>query len=101
LAHYGDNNQKKNLLTICVLTFFFFVYYIQASTFVAWTKFIFPHIYPRQLGERYFIYLNLVEFTWLIFARSRLTLKYYPKMVTLLNLAFLIYINSYAYAASL
>ena len=84
-----------------MLGFFFLVYYVQASTFTAWTKFIFPHIYPRQLAERYFIYLSLVEFTWLIFARSRLTLKYYPKMVTLINLAFLIYINSYAYAGSL
>lgn len=60
----------------------------------------FPHTYPGALGDLYFGYLNLLEFTWFLFARTRLTLKYYPKVVTILNVAFLVYINSYEYAAS-
>lgn len=53
-----------------------------------------------ELADLYFGYLNLLEFTWFLFARTRLTLKYYPKVATGLNLTFLVYINSYEYAAS-
>ena len=62
---------------------------------------MFPRTYPSGLGDIYFAYLNFFEFTWFLFARTRLTLKFYPKMVTLMNIAFFVYINSYAYAASI
>lgn len=52
------------------------------------------------MADIYFAYLNLLEFTWFLLARTRLTLKYYPKIATLLNLTFLIYLNTYDYAAS-
>ena len=58
-------------------------------------------MYPGQLADFYFGYLNLIEFTWFVFARTRLTLKYYPKFVTGVNFAFLVYVNSYDYAASI
>jgi len=51
------------------------------------------------LDDLYFGYINLMEFTYFLFVRTRSSLKYYPKMVTIMNIAFLIYINSYDYAA--
>lgn len=75
-------------------------YYVQTCCYFIWNATVFPHNYPEPLTDYYFGYLNLLEFSWFLFARSRLTLKYYPKLATLSNLAFLVFINSYDYAPS-
>lgn len=76
-------------------------YFVQTCTFFIWNRLVFPRSYPQSLGDIYFGFLNFQEFTWFLFARTRLTLKYYPKMATILNLFFLMYINVYDYAASM
>lgn len=57
--------------------------------------------YGRTLDDLYFFLSNFIEFTYFIFIRTRLSLKYYPKVVTLINLVFFVYINSYMYSAQL
>lgn len=48
----------------------------------------------------YFGYINLLEFTCFIFVRTRMSIKYLPKFITVLNVVFMFYINSYMYSAS-
>lgn len=62
---------------------------------------MYPQLFAGGLNDMYFFYSNIVEFTYFIFIRTRLSLKYYPKVVTLMNTFFLVYINSYLYSAQL
>ncbi len=41
----------------------------------------------------------MLEFMALFFIRTRSSIKYLPKMITLLNICFLMYVNSYFYSA--
>lgn len=61
---------------------------------------MFPYTFPGSLNDLYFAYINLVEFGCFIFVRTRMTIKYLPKFITILNLMFLFYINSYMYSAA-
>ena len=47
----------------------------------------------------YYGYINMVEFLFFIFMRTRISLKYCPKIITIFNLILLMYINAYLYAA--
>jgi len=62
---------------------------------------MFPSTYAGNIDELYFFYSNLAEFNYFLFIRTRLSLKYYPKVVTLMNLVFFVYINTYLYSAQL
>lgn len=81
------------------MTVLFLTYYVQTCCYYVWLILMFPSTFAGNLNDLYFFYSNLVEFTFFIFIRTRLSLKYYPKVVTLLNLVFLVYINSYLYSA--
>ena len=62
---------------------------------------MFPYTYPSSLNDLYFGYVNMIEFACFLFVRTRISIKYLPKFITILNLVFLFYINSYMYAASI
>jgi hypothetical protein len=51
------------------------------------------------LNDTYFAYANMLEFLFFIFIRTRLSLKYFAKIATMLNVLFLVYLNSYLYSA--
>ena len=55
--------------------------------------------YSGEINQAYFFYINMLELTSFIFLRTRSSIKYYPKIITLANLSFLYYINSTMYAA--
>ena len=100
MAYYDSVRKSKLMFCFSVCICLTLTYFVQTCCFFIWSKVVFPRTYPNGLGDLYFAYLNFFEFSWFLFARSRLTLKFYPKMVTILNIAFFVYINSYAYAAS-
>ena len=60
---------------------------------------MFPSTFPQSVNDLYFGYVNLIEFVTFIFIRTRSSIKFFPKMITILNITFLVYINSYPYAA--
>jgi hypothetical protein len=101
MAFYDSVGKSKLLFCLAVCVCLSLTYFVQTCCFFIWSKIVFPNSYPGGLGDLYFAYLNFFEFSWFLFARTRLTLKYYPKMVTILNIAFFVYINSYEYAASI
>lgn len=61
---------------------------------------MFPNTFPNGLNDLYFGYINLLEFACFIFVRTRMSIKYLPKFITVLNVVFMFYINSYMYSAS-
>lgn len=100
MANYDRNSKSKVLFCVSLFTMLNVAYFIQTCTFYIWMRLVFPSTFPAVVSDMYFAYLNLMELVWLIFGRTRLTLKYYPKITTLYNLLFLVYFNSYSYAAS-
>eukprot|EP00826_Nyctotherus_ovalis_P016281 TRINITY_DN14703_c0_g1_i3.p1 TRINITY_DN14703_c0_g1~~TRINITY_DN14703_c0_g1_i3.p1 ORF type:complete len:282 (+),score=54.57 TRINITY_DN14703_c0_g1_i3:736-1581(+) len=56
--------------------------------------------YCNSHGAGYFYYTQFVEFVLLIFCRTRVSIKYLPKILSFLNLLFLSYIYSYFYPFS-
>jgi TctA family transporter len=70
-----------------------------ASSYFLWTDLIFPSIIASGINDIYFFYVNLLEFATLFFVRTRSSIKYLPKYITLLNIMFIVYVNSYMYPA--
>jgi len=77
----------------------FVVYFMQTSCYFLWTQQMFPNTYPMSVNDLYFGYINLLEFLVFILVRTRMTIKYLPKIITIHNVCFIFYINSYPYAA--
>mmetsp|Transcript_32124 Transcript_32124/g.23727 ORF Transcript_32124/g.23727 Transcript_32124/m.23727 type:complete len:124 (+) Transcript_32124:819-1190(+) len=75
------------------------MYLMYAACYVLWLAFCFPKTYSRGSPDVYFFYVNLLEFLVFLYFRTRSTIKYLPKFITILNICFLMYINSYMYAA--
>ena len=53
--------------------------------------------FTKSLNDAYFFYINTVELLSFLFIRTRSSIKYAPKFLTIANLIFLMYINSYMY----
>jgi hypothetical protein len=58
---------------------------------------LFPGLYPIGLPEAYFFSIFVLEFVTILFIRTRSSIKYFPKFITLINIWFLFYCNSYFY----
>ena len=52
-------------------------------------------------NDVYFWYITVFEFLFLIFVRTRSSIKYCSRLITIANIIFLIYVNSYMYAATM
>ena len=99
IADLQRNKNSKILFSLAVVAILFLTYYVQTCCYYVWVKLMFPASFASNLNDLYFFYSNLLEFSFFIFVRTRLSLKYYPKIVTLTNLVFFVYINVYLYAA--
>ncbi len=82
-------------LCVCLLAF----YFMFLSCYYTWTAMVFPLMFSEGINDCYFLYCNMLEFANMIFIRTRCSIKYYSKLVTLLNLWFLVYIQLYFYGA--
>lgn len=101
IADIQRNKKSKVVFSLAVVAVLLLTYYVQTCCYFVWVKLMFPASFASNLNDLYFFYSNLLEFTFFIFIRTRLSLKYYSKVVTLINLVFFVYINSYLYSAQL
>lgn len=62
-----------------------------------WTLMCFNSYFSMALNDTYFFYVNMMELCSFLLIRTRSSLKYFPKYITLANMFFLIYVNSYMY----
>jgi len=69
-----------------------------ASCYILWSQLVFPTIIARGINDLYFFYANLMEFLTLFFIRTRSSIKFFPKFITMLNVSFIFYVNSYFYS---
>ena len=74
---------------------------MQTSCYYYWTQMIFPAPFSGHINEIYFGYTNFLEFFVFLFVRTRSSIKYFPRYITLFNVFFLYYINSYMYGAQM
>jgi len=51
------------------------------------------------VNENYFFYVNYLELFTLVFIRTRSSIKYFAKNITIANMIYLVYVNSHMYAA--
>ena len=51
------------------------------------------------INDLYFFYHNIMEFANLFFIRTRSSIKYFPKLILILNMCFVMYVDSYVYSA--
>jgi len=99
-AAYLDRQGKSKLPYIMgLLATLLVFYFMQTSCQFLWTQILFPDPFAGHLNDLYFAYSNFLEFFVFIFIRTRSSIKYCAKYLTLANVAFLFYINSYMYAA--
>ena len=85
--------------------FLYFGYFLMLSAYYlmflscssVWTYMCFNSYFTMAVNEAYFFYVIMLELVAFVFFRTRSTLKYLPKYLTLANVVFLVYINSYMY----
>ena len=101
LAAYLDREGRPK--GIIYGTYFFslalyYVMYIACSHL--WTIMCFSsQVYSENVNQAYFFYINMLELGSFIFLRTRSSIKYFPKIITLANLVFLFYVNTTMYSA--
>ena len=83
------------LALISILVIYFIMY---MACNLLWTVMAFGSTLAPALNDAYFFYVNTMELLSFLFIRTRSSIKYFPKMLTLCNLIFLMYVNSYMYA---
>ena len=64
-----------------------------------WTSFTYGDTYSGIINDKYFFYINYTELIFLVFCRTRSSIKYLAKYITLINLIYLYYVNMYIYPA--
>lgn len=64
-----------------------------------WTTFTYGETYSGIINDKYFFYINYTELIFLVFCRTRSSIKYLAKYITIINLVYLFYVNMYMYPA--
>ena len=96
-AYFDRNRRSKCVIYFAVLTVLMVYYLTYLGCYSLWTFMSFQGPYSGNLNDSYFFYMNSVELLSFIFIRTRSSIKYLPKYITIANLIFLMYVNSYMY----
>lgn len=96
-AYFDRNRRNKCLIYFAVVTILMVYYLMYLASYSLWTFMAFQGPYSGSLNDSYFFYMNSVELLSFIFIRTRSSIKYLPKYLTIANLIFLMYTNSYMY----
>ena len=99
LSAYLDRMRKSKIFVFASIFLILCIYYLMyLSCYQFWTFMTFNSSFSGSLNDGYFFYVNLMELGSFIFIRTRSSIKYLPKFLSIGNLMFLMYINSYIYA---
>ena len=100
LAAYLDRNERSKVPLMLSLMNALIVYYVMyIASYHIWTKWTFNSVYSGIINDQYFFYVNYTELIAFVFIRTRSSIKYLPKLITVINLMFLMYVNQQMYAA--
>ena len=100
LAAYLDRNERSKAPIYFQLFVVLFTYYtMYTSSYKLWTTLVFSKTFSGKVNENYFFYVNYLELFTLVFIRTRTSIKYFAKNITIANMMYLVYVNSHMYAA--
>jgi hypothetical protein len=100
MAAYLDRNQRsKKGLILSIFTCLITYYAMYMASYSFWDSVAFNTTFTGRINNNYYFYINLLEMTTFLFVRTRSTIKYLSKYITIANLIFLVYVNSHMYAA--
>ena len=99
-AAYRDRNNMGKCAMICsIILAIILIYVAHVACYSIWNALIFSAAFSGRLNEQYYLYVNFSELMSFLFIRTRSSIKYMPKMITILNMVFLMYVNTYMYCA--
>ena len=94
LAAYLDRHDRsKSPLIICIMTSLTIYYLMYMASYDLWTGMTFNNTYSGIINDQYYFYVNYTELLAFLFIRTRSSIKYLSKLVTIINLMFLMYVN--------
>ena len=98
LSAYLDREQiSKSLIYSSYMGVLVFYYVMYLSCSHIWTLMAFNNTISGSFNDAYFFYINMIEMVSFIFVRTRSSIKYFPKLITIANIIFLFYVNSEMY----
>ncbi len=100
-AYLSRTNRSSKDLILSFFFYLFLTYFTFGSSYYLWTElFLKGHLVNAELNDSYFGIVGLMEFLSLLFMRTRLSLRYFPRFLLVANVLFLYYIliNFYAFA---
>lgn len=98
LSAYLDRNERSKADLFLAVMMGLLVYYLMyISSQSLWTSLTFGETYSGIINDQYFFYVNYTELLFLLFCRSRSSIKYVGKYITVLNIIYLYYVNMYIY----
>jgi hypothetical protein len=97
-AFFDRNRMGKCVLTFSFLSVLMIYYLMYLACYNVWTLMAFNSTFSGNLNDAYFFYMNTLELLSFIFVRTRSSIKYLPKILTLANISFLMYVNGHMYA---
>lgn len=96
-AYLDRNGLSKSWLMFSLVSMVTIYYLMYMSCYTIWTYMAFNTSFAGFLNHAYFFYMNTIELMSFLFIRTRSSIKYLPKLITICNLMFLLYVNSYMY----
>jgi hypothetical protein len=100
-AYLDRNGRSKKGLMFSIFTVMFTYYIMYMASYTFWDQVTFGKTFTGKINDHYYFYVNILEMTTFVFVRTRSSIKYFSKYVTIANIIFLMYINSHMYAAQL
>ena len=100
-AHLERHGMSKTPLILAFIFTMMAFYFMQLACQLIWTIMAFRSTFPLLANDMYFWYVMVFEFLLLIFVRTRSSIKFCARYITIANIIFLLYINSYMYACTL
>lgn len=100
VAYLERNNLSSAFILFSLLIICIFFYCVHVASYKFWTSLVFSTAFSGSVQDAYYLYANWTELVAFMFIRTRSSLKYAPKFITIMNLSFLFYVNSYMYPAA-
>jgi hypothetical protein len=100
-AHLERHGMSKTPLIMAFIFTMMAFYFMQLACQLIWTIMAFRSTFPLLANDMYFWYVMVFEFLLLIFVRTRSSIKFCARYITIANIIFLLYINSYMYACTM
>lgn len=98
LSAYMDRNGiPKTAIYVSQMCSLIMYYVMYWACYEIWTSWVFNVNISLALNDAYFFYISTIELMCFIFVRTRSSIKYLPKLITIANITFLMYVNSFMF----